>query len=1436
MSQILYQPGIDNSQLAAGLNQMEAMVDAKVKSIQAKMAAAGGGKGLFSSFAGASPGLQALESQINRVDKTTQGFGRSLDRVAGVLNGGLGLGIAVGGLALLEKAFDKAINKAKQFEVAQLAIAASIASAYKLQGPGGTIEGGASFSRALSEAQKLNKEIIQRQAKNILTYEEQLGAYQSSINAGARKGFSPKQTLDVSEQLAVVAKTLGLRGEEIANASRIALGGATNISRSTIGRALGISNEDIQKRQGADLQKFLMDKTKGFQEASPNFAKSIEGVISTLEAKIDVFASKVGEKFMKKATPLIEQFGASFDSGDAEKVAQTLTDLFGAALKAIETLAKSPAIPLIMKFLEFLANFGDKILIVGALAKIASTLGGVAAGFTGFLGLLKNVASEAANAAGSVNALAAAETRAALAGGGTGAGFGSRGRAASNLAQRGGGFASVARMSGAENKALYEEALGGVGGFDMARPRTGGTTNLSWYEDKYNAAKTAHNASISKRMSDIRNKRLRQRTQEGFDESFGNFAAINERPVDTDNVKAGIAKGEAAARAERSAQMRAKVGKYGMVGLDYLQKGIGASALAFAGTELIKSQTDQSESATVRGVGGALQGGATTYAGLAAVGAGGPVGIAAAAIVAALEGLHSSLGKFDEELKKATDALDQFAKEHPNAAKASDFRNQIGELDKTAFTSGNDNSAWTNFWAGVSNTATFGGAGNYAGDTYTKNLLTDKTIQGRQDALRVKIAEERDAGRGTFIRDTREQDIQGEVKAQQDAQKGLGFGYGGKNAVAQIMNQSKLNDSQIALAAVKGELTVSDEVKSQATTIFNQYEAARNKFKAQRQADIKSGKMPAAMPDYLNKYTSQEEVEQDLSRGDLTGQNKQRTEDLIKSRQLTRDSLQAGLNPNRISGAGTKGLADLNREIIGKRGDFEDVSEYEKFAEASRKKFEHDFNEPLKRLEAKLQGLNLGVGSENVAEAADLAYKITDKKLQELVDAFEITRAQAQKLRLQAKADSVAKIAGAKFDQANQAYGGTDVARILGRERSRETVAALNQRSEMAGATGDPIREAYYKKLAEIEGKRGIFNPTQFEEFKKTSLDTFRKQMALQALGGGGLTTQEQLGRGMRDASLNMETLQKDLRQSTQNYGFETRTRPLEDALREFQYKQEDQTIARMKADQGNVFAQSGINTAEAGLGVRGAELGVTQSGLNVQAANLNARKAAIAPTLDTGAGPFGAAASAIQYKVQAEQGFNAGEYERAVREAVEIKKQEAALARQNADLQIKYAAIEQEASSLKLAAAQITYARAQAGNSQVEADYAAALENYALRLTERAGNEERIASQRAQADENFILSQEKLRNQIADLANGMEKAKEILLGNLENGKNPVSGQISGSLGNIKTINLALTLNTDVQVDALAQAMDLPDDQLDKIVAKAGVKLKQELERACKRK
>jgi hypothetical protein len=1182
---------------------METMVDAKFKAIQAKLAASSGGRGMLSAFTGATPALQSLEHQITRTGTAAAGLGRSLDRISGTFNTGLGIGIAVGGLALLERSFSKAIEKAREFQTAQLAIAATLQSSYRLVGARGDIGGGAAFGRMQAEAGKLNQEIIRRQAVNILTYQEQLSSFQSSLNAGARKGLKPGQVMDVSEQLAIVARTLGLRGEEIANASRIGLGGAVNVSRSTIGRALGITNEDISKRSGDDLMKFLMEKTKGFQAGAPSFAKSIEGVTSTLEARIDVFMAKVGQKFMKQATPIIESFGAALEGTGSDKFAETLTAIFNGVLKAIEAIAKSPVIPMITKFLEFLAGFGDKILIAGVFGKILTSILGATAGLKSFLTTLQAVAVEAGVATPKIAGVAVAQTA-----------VGAAGMAASGGVSRGvypGGVAGAAGLAGIAM---------------MAPPGTGGVTNLPWYRAKYAAAQAADRMAPpgTGGVTNFKWYRDRYAARAKLDASFNQFA---ETAAYTGGVPASALEAEAGAAgamsASRAARIKQRLGKLGAVGMTGLMKGLGPAALSFMGTELVKSRTDQSENENIRAAGGFLQGGLTAGIGLAAAGVPAPIAILGGILAGTIEGVNSHLQALAEQVEKAENAFEAFAEAHPNAAAASAINRQISRITE------------------------YEASGALSPEYAAKRRA--ELIMARQD--------QREAGRAEILKQDSIKDAEAKAQAAAAAMQGLSLGYGGANARRRIEQEAVSKEAQIAVMQGKGELAPSAADKEAAAATFQRYEAARAALKKRQQQQVIAGQPMTPTPDWMNKFRSQEDVEQSFAAASARGEIRSELQDKLTARDLKRQQLLAGTSPN-IESQRKAGALGLEQQLIGQKSEFDTLGQWAQYAAKARDAFNQAFNMPLKRMEGQMQALGLGSASENVVEAAKLTYNITLAKLKELAKAFDIPAKTIRALQVQARAEMQAKEVQDRYDKAHQAYGGTAEGRILGRAESSNRLKSLANQAELAGAQGKTEEEERIRAQMDIEGKRATMSPAEHGQYAQARMDA--------------------LGKKIEDA-------QKAKRLDEIQSAFAAQREQASNAA-------EARQMERTTQDYPALMAEKRIRVEQAGMGVE-------QAGLNV-------RKANIAETLDSGVGPYGKAAAAIRYKVESEQKFDPAEYERAYRESIAIKKQENEMAKRSAALELKMSQIMEERASIDLV--------------RTEQDYNTALANYTMSLRER--------------------------------------------------------------------------------------------------------------------
>jgi hypothetical protein len=414
---------LDLSALPGQLRSMEDLIGASMKRIQAKTNAVSGPR------FGAMGGIGGVQRSGNQLVGTLTGMGS--------LTTGLGIGAAVGGMALLEQGLTRSIRKAREFQTATLAIAATLGSIGSWQGGGGRpLPQAQQAQRNMWQAEKYRTQILERSAKNILTFEEQLQSFQSGLASGARKGLKPDQILKLTETTAVVAKTLGLRGEQIANASRLLMGGGVNVARSTIGRALGISNTDITTRTGTELATFLQTKMRGFDAMQSKFEGSIEGMVSTLEAKIDVLSARAGAKFMKGIAPTLKSIGLlgeptrdQFKKGaegtkefgkatkDYAKQAKTMDDLVNAAakgfnglFKGVKAVVESDSFKILLDLLIKIAGVSKQIMLAVIFSKIAGAVGAATGALQKFLAM--------AGAAGAVGRGGGAMALAGTAGGG----------------------------------------------------------------------------------------------------------------------------------------------------------------------------------------------------------------------------------------------------------------------------------------------------------------------------------------------------------------------------------------------------------------------------------------------------------------------------------------------------------------------------------------------------------------------------------------------------------------------------------------------------------------------------------------------------------------------------------------------------------------------------------------------------------------------------------------------------------------------------------------------------------------------------------------------------------------------------------------------------------------------------------------------------------
>lgn len=1027
---ILLETGVDNSGLRAGLRQYETMVDAAVARVSAKMGAAG--KGLAAGARFSVAGMTQLGQASTHMERVLNVSGRlnaSLDRMSGMFNNALGIGATIGGLMLLEKAFGRSIEKARQFQTAQLAISATLMSGYNIKdAKGQTVTGPQAFAFSQQQAQKFNAQIIERQAKNILTYEEQLGAFQSSIAAGARKGLAPQKVMELSESAAIVAKTLGLRGEQIANASRLLLGGGVNVGRSAIGRALGVSNQDISTRSGEDLEKFLKTKMRGFMDPQmqKQFATSIEGVLSTLEAKFDIFWAKVGGKFMKKIGPELEKFGKALEGPGAEKFASTIAQLFMSIFKAIETVVKSPAIPILMKFIQFLASYGDKIIIGMVLLKLAGIIGTVGAGVANFTGFLNKLGTQAAETATAIDATTAAIERNAAAAGGASMMGGvpvvtrMGGKAAATAAIAGeAGAAETALLSAAQQAAVIKmmqkgtpqaiaQARGVASGMLQQRFRTGQLTNPN-YTTPYGMSPVAKGELDTWLLA-----------QEGAVAGTGVAAA-----------QAASLSGRAGAWMKGGGLKTAGAG---------LLKGAMYGGLAYTGIKM---------GASAVGLDKGLPGAATD-----ALAAGAGVGLTVGMvnpIAGVIAGLIATVGKFmlnlrsmvieaDQEFKNAAKALGALRKKYPLAAHVVDLRERQTELQAML-----------------------------AGKTPT--ILTERTLRGQLAAIPKEIKETRQKGiqaaikkrqaeNLAFVSDTTKGDIAKVLEYNKQAGEEAAGGYGFIRMLQRKYFDFATKAAEIRKNLIEGHIRLIDK-------------------------DLIA----------LAKQGKPIEQLQQTQAHRLIEEARQKMFDEQQGIRLQRKQALAIGDTRPIEGEYKRGRLAVQQQVLGQKEIL--GADYAKTLKAATANYDLMFNKPLKKIEQQIQGLSLGVDSENVLDSARLAFRAAREKIRALVEQFRrtgegLTKEQGDKMLRQQAEQLAARTMTEQWRQAHDATGG-----IMGRARSEILEKEMMGRGLMAGVSQLPQTASAYKAIAGIEQQRraDMLTPGQFQEFRQKSLQQAKQDI-----------------------------------------------------------------------------------------------------------------------------------------------------------------------------------------------------------------------------------------------------------------------------------------------------------------------------------------------------
>lgn len=394
---------VDNREFISGLRSAQTAVDAFAKRFEQKVAG-----GLIAPGSGAQRFFNTIKAESPKAGSAIGMLTQRIEKMGNVFTTGLGLGVAYAGLNALTGAFTRAIEKAREFQTGILSIAAAQASAFDIKQGDKILQGAEAFKASMAIAQEANQRILKRSTENILTYREQLNAYLVSTAQASKLDLNVDQQLKLSEGLAVAAKAIGLQGQQISQQVRAVLGGA-NVQKTVLGSALGLTNAEVRRmKETGTLFTELMDRVRGFTAGDKEFESSIEGMLSQFENAIDVFLAGAGKQIAKAVAVPLKEIEKFLKNTGGRDLGEALGTIFANFLTLLLKIAQSPAIPVIMKFLDLIGKFGDKLVIIGIFTKLIGLFQGLVVGGLSFVQMLSRIAGESTKAAAGLTAMNAA--------------------------------------------------------------------------------------------------------------------------------------------------------------------------------------------------------------------------------------------------------------------------------------------------------------------------------------------------------------------------------------------------------------------------------------------------------------------------------------------------------------------------------------------------------------------------------------------------------------------------------------------------------------------------------------------------------------------------------------------------------------------------------------------------------------------------------------------------------------------------------------------------------------------------------------------------------------------------------------------------------------------------------------------------------------------
>jgi len=300
---------------------------------------------------------------------------------------------AVGGIAQLIKS---SISAYTDVFASKNMLAGIVQTFSNFRGPDGkNLSPGQNFVQAQRYSQELYQDVKKKSIESPLTQQELMDMYTASMPFLARQGVNFKQGIGVSNDVAVLAKMMGLDINRVKDDIRnVSMGQLKNAQTF---QAMGFDKGDMKKLaslKGDDFIKFFNDKMEGYKYAMKNFADSFVPKWDNMMTELYQTGARFGEKFapaiLKGVDHIMEAMDKWEKDGSLDKFAEnitklieTLSDAVGYVLQNFETITKALKVYFGTKLLGIIVLFLAKAQAAATGGTIA---GGANAGGAGVLG------------------------------------------------------------------------------------------------------------------------------------------------------------------------------------------------------------------------------------------------------------------------------------------------------------------------------------------------------------------------------------------------------------------------------------------------------------------------------------------------------------------------------------------------------------------------------------------------------------------------------------------------------------------------------------------------------------------------------------------------------------------------------------------------------------------------------------------------------------------------------------------------------------------------------------------------------------------------------------------------------------------------------------------------------------------------------------------